>query len=67
MELKDLTNVQKFLMSWLSEQPDVKTIGYLRLEMNTLASLGVVRYAGNLQYEFTESGTKLLKEYENTF
>lgn len=67
MKLKDLTNVQKFLMSWLFQQPDVKLIGYLRLEMNILASLGVVKYAGNLQYEFTESGMELLKEHENTF
>lgn len=64
MELKDLTATQKFLMGWLQEKPHHKFIGNSRNEMNVLASLGVARYAGNLQYELTDSGKELLKEHE---
>jgi hypothetical protein len=61
MEWNDLTRLEKFLLRWGTKSPDRKYIEESRLAMNTLASYGLVRPGGNLQYELTPAGEDLLK------
>lgn len=64
MDSKDLTTVQLNLIYRLNKNPRHKYIADARAELNILSAYGLVRDAGNLQYELTSAGEDIVKEFK---
>jgi len=62
MENFDLSTVEKYLLNFCNECPNYQYVGIQRTSMNVLASYKLVTNIGNLKYEITEKGRKILHE-----
>lgn len=60
MEIEELSAFQNFLLWTINIRPEMKCIGLIRDEANILAAYGLLRFAGNLQYEITQEGKELI-------
>lgn len=56
----NMVEIQLFLK--LKEDPEYKFTGFDTPVMHTIASYGLLKYAGNFQYEFTPEGYEVLAE-----
>lgn len=65
MKAKDLCNVDIFFLNFCRDgDPFFQYIGHQRLQMNVLASYGLVNYDGNFRYSLTQAGQEILEELE---
>lgn len=62
MKSNELTSHQRYILRLIASEPDYKASGLQLSDANYLASLNILRHAGNLRYEITEEGNTLLQE-----
>lgn len=60
MESYELDNTEKYFLRLCNELPDYQYSGGPRVVMATLFSFGLVREMGNMRYELTEEGERVL-------
>lgn len=64
MKVADLNTKERIALNYIAHFPSKKYTQSWGNLANTLASYGLLRYAGNMQYELTKEGSEIIVEIE---
>lgn len=64
LDTLELSTAQKSFLRLLEERPTFKFTGLPSREMNIMGAIGIVKYGGNFQWEFTPLGRDILKDIQ---